>query len=191
MAPKWSCAPWAPGPGAGSGSLPRLSAESRYHRFFTPLNALDDALLDRLTSADGVNHVVWAALDAHDPDDPGLGAASFWRDPGSPSRAELSITVADEHQGQGVGTLLLALLWLLARSVGISEFFVVALSDNGQVIRWLRDLGAPSDCRGDLCYLTLELSGEPEPRLPCTPAADQLIHWLKTLPTVLDSLPCS
>lgn len=166
----------------------RLSEETRFHRFFTPLNALDDTLLEKLTTADGVNHVVWSALDAHDPDDPGLGAASFWRDPGNPSQAELSITVADEHQGQGVGTLLLALLWLLARSVGIHTFCLVALSDNVQVIRWMRDLGAAVDYRGGLCYLALELSENPERQLPCTAAADQLIHWLGLLPGVLDSI---
>ncbi|MCB1087488.1 MAG: hypothetical protein KDM63_10620, partial [Verrucomicrobiae bacterium] len=63
----------------------RLSHESRYRRFFTPLEVLDGALLDQLTTADGIDHVVWAALNADDPDDPGLGAASFWRSQEDPA----------------------------------------------------------------------------------------------------------
>lgn len=71
----------------------RLSRESRYSRFFTPLEVLDGKLLDQLTSADGVDHVVWAAMDAERPDDPGMGAASFWRSRERPTEAEFSATV--------------------------------------------------------------------------------------------------
>src|SRR3712207_5498465 len=47
----------------------RLSPESRYRRFFTPMNTMSQSLLDYLTSMDYVNHFAWAALSA----DPGLG----------------------------------------------------------------------------------------------------------------------
>jgi len=160
----------------------RLSKESRFRRFFTPLEKLDGRLLDRLTTADGVDHVVWAALDAENPDDPGLGAASFWRSQHEAAEAEFSVTVADEHQGQGIGTLLVATLWLLARELGIDRFHLVALADNKPVISWMKSLGAREQRDGlDLRRLTLELSDEPEKTLPGTPAGDALLQWLREL----------
>ena len=160
----------------------RLSKESRFRRFFTPLERLDGRLLDRLTTADGVDHVVWAALDAENPDDPGLGAASFWRSQHEATEAEFSVTVADEHQGQGIGTLLVATLWLLARELGIERFHLIALADNTPVIAWMESLGATVQRDGiDLRRVTLELSDDPETSLPGTPVGDALLGWLKEL----------
>lgn len=157
----------------------RLSRQSRYHRFFTPLEVLDGKLLDRLTSADGIDHVVWAALDPDHPDDPGMGAASFWRSRTDPSEAEFSITVADEHQGRGVGTLLLATLWLQARRLGIERFRLIALTENFPVIHWMESLGATIVCDdGATCDMILDLREEARDRIPMTPEGDSLLAWL-------------
>lgn len=163
----------------------RLSCESRYRRFFTPLSKLDGKLLDRLTSADGVDHVVWAALDPDRPDDPGMGAASYWRSTTDRSEAEFSVTVADEHQGRGIGTLLLATLWLLALRAGIERFCLIALSDNVPVIHWMESLGAliASD-NGSTCEMRLDLRDDARARIPHSPEGDALTAWLEQLPAV-------
>lgn len=164
----------------------QLSRESRYRRFFTPLSRLDGKLLDRLTSADGVDHVVWAALDPDKPDDPGLGAASFWRSKTDRTEAEFSVTVADEHQGRGIGTLLLATLWRLARRTGIEHFSLIALSDNVPVIHWMESLGAAITCDdGSTCEMRLDLGDEGRDNIPHTPEGDALIGWLDRLPPVI------
>jgi GNAT superfamily N-acetyltransferase len=166
----------------------RLSRTSRFSRFFTPLEVLDGALLDRLTSADGVNHVVWAALDPDLPDDPGMGAASFWRSRSDPTEAEFSVTVADEHQGRGIGTLLLATLWILARRVGIERFRLVALSENFPVLHWMETIGATIDCDNNtVCDMVLDLSDDAKSAIPMTPEGDELLGWLERLPDLLDS----
>ncbi|MCB1065806.1 MAG: GNAT family N-acetyltransferase [Verrucomicrobiae bacterium] len=165
----------------------RLSHESRFRRFFTPLEVLDGALLERLTSGDGIDHVVWAAMNPDDRDDPGMGAASFWRSKSDPSEAEFSATVADEHQGRGIGTLLLATLWTLARRVGIERFRLVALSDNFPIIHWMETIGASIDCdSGTVCDLIIDLREESRGAIPMTPEGDELLDWLERLPAILD-----
>ena len=160
----------------------RLSAESRYFRFWTPLQRLDDALLERLTATDGRNHVAWAALVPDDLDDPGLGAASIWRDPEAPHRAEFSVTVADEHQARGVGTLLMAKLWIHAHTLGIRELYGEALADNNAVINWLTDLGADIRFSGGRCEFCLQIGAKAAlDRIPQTYAGDLLIGWLDEL----------
>lgn len=164
----------------------RLSRESRYHRFFTPLEVLDGRLLDRLTSGDGVNHVVWAALDPDRPDDPGMGAASFWRSATDPLEAEFSVTVADEHQGRGIGTLLLAALWLLARRSGIERFRVVALSENRPIVQWMERLGADTVSHdGALREMILRVREPDRSSLPMSPEGDALQDWLDRLQGVV------
>lgn len=164
----------------------RLSRESRYSRFFTPLEVLDGRLLDQLTTADGVDHVVWAAMNADQSDDPGMGAASFWRAKDAPTEAEFSVTVADEHQGRGIGTLLLATLWILARRVGIERFRLIALSENFPVLHWMETLGAEVDCDdGATCDMVIDLCEESRSRIPMTPGGDELLGWLERLPGIL------
>lgn len=168
----------------------RLSHSSRYSRFFTPLEVLDGALLDRLTSADGVDHVVWAALDPDRPNDPGMGAASFWRSQSDPVEAEFSLTIADEHQGRGIGSLLLATLWILARRVGIERFRLIALSENFPVIHWMETIGATIDCDDNtVCDMVLDLREAARSAIPMTPEGDQLIAWLEKLPELLRVSP--
>ncbi len=164
----------------------RLSRESRFSRFFTPLEVLDGKLLDQLTTADGIDHVVWAAMDAEDADDPGMGAASFWRSKENPAEAEFSVTVADDHQGRGIGTLLLATLWTLARRVDIEHFRLIALSENFPVLHWMESLGATVDCdNGSTCEVMLDLREESRTRIPSTPEGDELIDWLNRLSEIL------
>ena len=164
----------------------RLSRESRFNRFFTPMEKLDGRLLERLTTADGHDHVVWAAMNEDDPDDPGMGAASFWRSSSDPGEAEFSITVADAHQDRGVGTLLLATLWILAREVGIDRFRLVALADNIPVIHWTESIGGRIDDQSeDLCELVIDLQEASRGQIPPTPRGDELASWLERLPALL------
>ncbi len=168
-------------------AIENLSSRSRYQRFWTPLGKLDEELLDRLTTADGVNHVVWAALDPETPGYPGLGAASWFRLEDHPGEAEISVTVADEHQGQGLGTLLLATLLLIARRLGIRRFRGTAISSNRQVIEWLQSLGANAEFGHDYCELTMEITSEAARHIPHSIAGDLLVDWLQRLPPLLFS----
>ena len=156
----------------------RLSPESRYYRLWSSQKALPDSLLNRFLHAEQGQHESWAALHPETPNEPGCGGASFWRSPSDPSQAEISLTVADQSQHTGVGTILLALLWLRARKTGIREFFGHVLPDNYAMLDWVRALGARLKWEGGqfVFHLPLEV-----PLLKATPTAAKLALRIREL----------
>jgi len=120
----------------------RLLPASRYNRFWTHGgDVLEDRMLDRVLRQDLASHISWAALDPAR-EFPPMGAASWWRDGVSSTEAEFSAVVLDGDQGRGVGTLLLAILWCLARRAGIESLVGYSLTENRQAADWMRDTGA-------------------------------------------------
>jgi GNAT superfamily N-acetyltransferase len=129
----------------------RLSATSRYHRFFGGVTSLSDETLRYLTNVDGHDHVAIIAA-MPDPDggpERGLGVARFIRLPGQPTVAEAAITVVDDFQGRGLGRLLALTLARAARERGISHFRGEILADNPTVRQLLIELGATLHDAGD------------------------------------------
>lgn len=135
----------------------QLSINSVYYRFWNDLIELDESTLSRLTNTDRINHIAWCAIDPDKPDHPGLGAASLWRSPEDPSIAEVSFTVLDAHQGRGLGTILLAVLWVIAENIGIDIFHANVLANNSRAIHWLVDLGGRIVREKGVCEIDLLL----------------------------------
>ncbi|MFC7336718.1 GNAT family N-acetyltransferase [Haloferula chungangensis] len=126
----------------------RLSPESRYQRFWVRTGGvIGDKMLDRMLAGSVEEHGLWAVLDPAR-DFQGLGAASFWRSNEDGEDAEFSCTVLDEDQRRGVGTLLLAVLWLVAYRQGIRRFTGYTMPENSSAIRWMRDTGAEAEWDG-------------------------------------------
>lgn len=119
-----------------------LSEESRRLRFLGPLSTLNPAQLDYLTTIDHVDHVAWGALDLTHPDRPGFGVSRFIRLKEGGDVAEFSLTVLDTVQGHGLGSLLLAVLYVIAPTVGIHVLRGVVARDNTKMTQWLPRLGA-------------------------------------------------
>ena len=61
----------------------------------------------------------------------------------SASAAEVALLIDDEHQGEGLGTLLLEDLVARARARGIRELVALTLRSNVQMLEVFRDLGLP------------------------------------------------
>ena len=80
---------------------------------------LSEAMVRYLTDVDHHDHEAVVALDAAT--DEGVGVARYVRDPERPTRAEAAVTVTDDWQGRGLGTLLLELLAVRAREEGVNE----------------------------------------------------------------------
>ena len=55
--------------------------------------------------------------------------------------AEVAFTVADAHQGRGLGTVLLVVLARHAAGQGIRSFFADVLVENRQMLQVFRDAG--------------------------------------------------
>jgi RimJ/RimL family protein N-acetyltransferase len=118
----------------------RLSLESRYERFLSPLDHMSTAMVRYFTEVDHHDHEALVALD---PDDPSrlVAVARYVREPDDPEVAEAAITVADDWQGRGLGTAMLAELAERAREEGVRRFTAYVLARNEDMIDMLFRLG--------------------------------------------------
>ncbi len=154
----------------------RLSPESSYFRFWTRFRDLNPKLIDEICAPDQIDHVGWVMIDPHRDDIPGLGGGSFWRLLEDPTTAEVSFTVADEFQGHGIGTMLLAVLWEHARLLGIQRFWGQVLHSNLVMRTWWDALGATAVEIPRGWEMTLMLD---EKELPDSHEAKSLRYWLE------------
>lgn len=120
----------------------QLSVRSRHMRFFSPINRLSDAQLTYLTEVDGLNHVVMVAFinDTYHPQ--GIGIGRYIRNTQESEVAEFAITVSDQYQGCGVGSLLLDSLIDHARENHIRILRGYVLSENRPMVNMLKHRGA-------------------------------------------------
>lgn len=119
----------------------RLSPESRYRRFFSPMPTLSPSLLRYLTEIDYVDHFAWAALAEEAGEWVGVGVSRFIR-LADRAVAEAAFTVIDPYQGRGLGTVLFDALVLEATSQGITRFEGTVLAENASMQGVLRRAGA-------------------------------------------------
>lgn len=145
-----------------------LSPESRRLRFFGVKQTLQASELDYYSDTDGRDHIAFAAvhLDPTGKEAEALGFARCARLHNGSETAELSITVVDEAQGQGIGAALLGRLIPAARAQGIRRFRCEVLAENAGMRRLAQRLGGDAQWLGDG---TLEydcaLPAEPESQL--------------------------
>jgi len=118
----------------------RLSARSRQQRFLSPKHSLSAAELRFLTEVDHHDHEAIGALNPAD--GRGVGIARYIRDPGDPQAAEIAVTIADDWQGRGLGTELLARLSDRARQEGICRFTATIAYGNAAMATLLQNMGA-------------------------------------------------
>ncbi len=129
--------------------LRRLSPASRYLRFHADVDQLTESQIDYLSRVDHREHEAIVALDRTRPDVPGIGVARYIRDAFEREVAEAAVTVADEYQGQGAGTLLLGALSARARRQGIEVFRNFVLAGNEAMLEVFDDLGAVRERESD------------------------------------------
>jgi GNAT superfamily N-acetyltransferase len=149
----------------------RLSPQSRYRRFFSPVAHLSKRQLDYLTDVDHHDH---EALVAVDPASGGLvGVARFVRT--EPGIAEPAIVVSDDWQGRGLGAQLLDALADRAREEGVECFVAPILAENrGAISLFERLAGGEATVRHDgiEVELTIPLGTEEG----ATPSLRKLLH---------------
>jgi len=116
----------------------RLSPESRYRRFLVAMPELTDEMVRYLTVIDHHDHEAIVALD--DKTGEGVGVARYVRSKERPDVAEVAVTVIDDWQGRGIGTLLLEAISARARAEGIHTFTALVLATNEEMIDLFRRL---------------------------------------------------
>lgn len=104
----------------------RLSPETIYKRFHSPMPTPSPALIEHLANVDGDDREALVVTLA----DEIIAVARWDCYEDDPSTAEIAILVEDAWQGHGVGTVLLAELAAAATEVGVDRFDALVLSDN-------------------------------------------------------------
>ncbi len=115
--------------------LDGLTPQSLRMRFFSPRAPSDDELM-KMFDIDYRDQFTLGVEMAGDL----IGMGSYHYDPERTS-AEVAFTVADAHQAQGIGTLLLEHLVAAALSNGIQRFDAHTLGDNRQMLDVFRHAG--------------------------------------------------
>jgi RimJ/RimL family protein N-acetyltransferase len=117
----------------------RLSDRSRYLRFAAPKPRLTRRELDHLVDVDHHRNEALVALDPAT--GRGIAVVRWVGVAGEPGVAEVAVTVADEWQGRGLGTALLARLLAMSRAQGLSTLRASVLAVNARSIAMLRGAG--------------------------------------------------
>jgi GNAT superfamily N-acetyltransferase len=119
----------------------RLSPESRYARFMSPKLKLAEHELRYLTEVDGIHHFAIGAIRRRlMSKDEGVGSARFVRLAGRPDTAEPAVTVVDDFQGMGLGSIMLQRLIEAAWERDIRWFCTELLAGNTASKRMIESL---------------------------------------------------
>lgn len=116
----------------------KLSFQSRYNRFLTPITELSSKQLTYLTEIDNKDHLALCAYDVTQTPKVGIGVARYARIASEPHVAEIAITILDDYHGKGLGTELFTLLIQNAQENGISSFRGYVLGENRPMMTLLR-----------------------------------------------------
>ena len=139
----------------------RMSAESRYRRFFSPMQKLSDTDLAYLTEVDHHDHEAVIAFESGT--GTALGVARYVRLE-DPRLAEVAVTVVDDWQGRGVAKAMLRNLTRRAREEGIDTFSALVLSENEAALELFKAMAAndvaPRRRPGGQVELLIELPDE-------------------------------
>jgi RimJ/RimL family protein N-acetyltransferase len=123
----------------------KLDPETIYTRFFSAKKNLSETDLARIDASDFVHAVALVATLGEGEQEViiGGGAYTVLDRPGEPPTAELSFTIEEDYQGQGLSTLFMALLIEIARERGVRRFEAEVLADNPAMLKVFRRSGLP------------------------------------------------
>ncbi len=120
----------------------RLSPESIYHRFFSPIPRPRRAALLHLAGLDHELHEALVAEVDHE-----IVAVARYDGRPEENDAEVAVIVEDDWQDRGVGTLLLHHLARVGARRGLVAFRATVLGENRRALPFLRRLSPDADVR--------------------------------------------
>src|SRR5215813_2216920 len=146
-----------------------LSSQSRYQRYFGPLRALTNEMLDRLVQADEAQCVALVAL-AEAQAWEIVGLAQY--DAVERGEAEAAVAVGEGWRRAGLATALLKDLALFAAATGIASLRADILRENGAALALARHLGCIVDTRSWSQYCVQVVKPMTTPLEICAPVRE-------------------
>lgn len=131
------------------------SERSRYLRFFAAIPELSDRDLDRFTQVDHDQRVALVAEIGGEI----IAIARFDRI--DPTTAEVAFNVADEHQGRGLGSVMLEHLAAIGDELGLGRFTADVLPENRQMMNVFTEAGYEVAHRFEDGVITVSFDIEP------------------------------
>ncbi|MCD4527320.1 bifunctional GNAT family N-acetyltransferase/acetate--CoA ligase family protein [Nocardioides sp. cx-173] len=133
----------------------RVSDQSKYYRFFSPMPTLSERDVKRFTRVDHQKRVALVLMLQ------GQMIAVGRFDVVAPGEAEVAFLVEDRHHGRGIAQLLLEHLAQAGRERGVERFTAEVLPDNHRMIQTFRDAGYRIASEYEEGVLMLEFSIDP------------------------------
>jgi acetyltransferase len=135
------------------GSLP---ARARYDRFMAPMLNLPPDLIRRFTHIDYASHLALVAEIFADGRETVVAEARYANASGAHSSvAEFAVAVAEDWQGQGLASLLLAKLLARAAEAGIRQVVGQTLATNERMLHLARKAGFTATPSGGMRGIVL------------------------------------
>jgi RimJ/RimL family protein N-acetyltransferase len=106
----------------------RTGTQSLQRRFFTVKRGFSDKEIVFFINIDFTTHIALVALADEDGRKVIIGGGRYILT--EPGKAEIAFVVIDDYQGQGVGTLLMRHLAVIARAAGLKELIAEVLPEN-------------------------------------------------------------
>ena len=117
-----------------------LSGDARYMRFQKSVRKLSDKLIHAFTHIDYDRHMAFVCVAQENGRDAVVGEARYIGEPDGRS-CELGIVIADRWHRTGIAGLLMHALIAQARAHGFREMVALVLSQNHEMLRFVRRLG--------------------------------------------------
>jgi RimJ/RimL family protein N-acetyltransferase len=138
-------------------AIGRTSMQSLQRRFFVPKKGFSEREMAFFLDIDFESHVAIVAEIAEDGRPVIVGGGRYIMV--QPGQAEIAFVVVDAYQGQGIGTILMRHLSVLARNAGLKELVAEVLPENTAMLKLFKKFGFRPDAKGSpqVVHLTLQL----------------------------------
>ena len=138
-------------------AIGRTSSQSLQRRFFVPKKGFSEREMTFFLDIDFEAHVALVAQIDEDGQPAIVGGGRYIVV--QPGHAEIAFVVVDDYQSQGIGTILMRHLAILARGAGLRELNAEVLPENSAMLKLFRKFGFKTASKGSpqVIHLTLQL----------------------------------
>jgi len=119
----------------------KLSLKTKMYRFHYGKNNLSTYEKEYLVNVDNYNHLAIGAVDLNASYDIGIALIRYIRDKTDPAKAEVALTVIDEYQNRGIGTLLYNEMLQYASKNRVKLLINCVMKENTTMLNILEKIG--------------------------------------------------